>query len=125
MYNEVRPVYVVVYYYTVFFFRLSIPIKNKSLISVPFSSKQHRSFATYLANTTLFRKNIIYLYYIGIKHNMKSIVHVSLGTVFGLCVLAITVSGQLLPENPISKSTEILSDILLKVCCQLADHSRL
>ncbi|XP_050066675.1 antichymotrypsin-2-like [Aphis gossypii] len=45
---------------------------------------------------------------------MKSVVRVSLATVFGLCVLAITVSGQLLPENPISKSTEILSDILLK-----------
>ncbi|XP_060864643.1 leukocyte elastase inhibitor-like [Metopolophium dirhodum] len=40
---------------------------------------------------------------------------VSLATAaVGLCVLAITVSGQLLPENNISKSTEIMTDVLLK-----------
>ncbi|CAI6367456.1 unnamed protein product [Macrosiphum euphorbiae] len=32
----------------------------------------------------------------------------------GLCLLAITVSGQLLPENGISKTTEIMTDVLLK-----------
>ncbi|XP_022183276.1 antitrypsin-like [Myzus persicae] len=46
---------------------------------------------------------------------MTSAVRVSLAAAtIGLCVMAITVSGQLLPENDISKTTEIMTDILLK-----------
>jgi len=55
-----------------------------------------------------------------LSDNSNNMTSVSLATAaVGLCVLAITVSGQILPENNISKSTEIMTDVLLKVCWQL------